>query len=108
MRTGSRGSVLTWILLAGLALLLAPSVAGAQVACGNTAPPCTGGVCPELFDGGGTSAGTPTCQQPKGEKCACILMKADAACTIVAGRCKGKCEPLYRSAADAGDRKSVV
>lgn len=110
MRTGSpRFWLPAAVLLGALALLLCPSSSSAQVACGNTALPCTGGVCPDLYNAAGGVIGTPTCVQPAGERrCSCVLTKTDPACTIVGTKCQGKCEPGYRSAADARADKNRV
>ncbi len=110
MRMGTRGSILPLILLAGLVLLFSASAASAQVACGQLNNQCAQGVCPDLYDGAGTLVGSPTCQQPRGEKCACVYQRVDPACTIdqQSKKCKGRCESLFRSAADARAGKNPV
>ena len=110
MRKGVGFSTAVLILIV-LTFVCAPSTARGQVACGNTAPPCAGGVCPDLYTAAGAVAGSPTCQQPAGERrCSCVLTKTDPACTIdpQSQKCKGRCEPLFRSAADARAAKNPV
>lgn len=110
---GWPGAALVLILVL-LAFVCSPSVARAQAACGTLGGNCAGGTCPDLYDAAGNVAGTPTCQQPKGEKCACVLTKADAACTInqqnqKCQETKGtKCPVYYRSADDARNGKNPV
>jgi hypothetical protein len=98
------------LILVVLTFVCAPSTARGQVACGQLANGCAAGTCPDLYDAAGNLLGSPTCQQPAGEKCACVFTKADAACTInqQSKKCKGRCEPMYRSAADARAGKNPV
>ena len=97
------------VIIAAIIFLTGSSAYGQGVVCqlDPVTKKCVG-TCPPLYNGNGTVAGTPVCQKV-GQKCVCSHLDiVTLTCKLEGKVCKGRCDPLYRSPADAQNQRNPI